>query len=67
MKKLIASVFALSLLGTAGVMTTTTPAAAVGVVVKVGTHPHHRRHVCRGWGYRHHVRYCSRGWYWRNY
>jgi hypothetical protein len=68
MKKLIASVFALSLLGA----TATTAEAQVGVGVHVGdvgvgAHigVHHRHHVCGGgWGWRNHARYCRR-WYWR--
>jgi hypothetical protein len=71
MKTALASLFALSLLASAG------PAAAdggVGVGVHVGDvgvgagihagGDHHRRHVCGGWGYRNHARYCRR-WYWR--
>ena len=69
MKTLIASVFALTLLGATA---TTTAQAQVGVGVHVGdvgvgVHAgvHHRRHVCGGgWGYRHHARYCRR-WDWR--
>jgi hypothetical protein len=70
MKKLIASVFALSLLGATA---TTTAQAQVGVGVHVGdvgvgAHigVHHRRHECGEWGWRnrHHDRFCRR-WYWR--
>ena len=66
MKMLVASIFALTLLGT-----TAASADLIGVGVHVGgvgvgAHLggdgyHHHRH-CHGWGYRHHQRYC-RGWY----
>src|SRR6185437_1286177 len=68
MKKLLIPVLALGLLGSAAAVTAPVPASAAGVVVKIGgVHHHHRRHLCRGWGYRHHVRFCTRGWYWRYY
>ena len=70
MKKLIASVFALTLLGAAASTTAEAQVGAgvhvgdVGVGVHVGVHHHHRRHVCGTWGWRNHARYCRR-WYWR--
>ncbi|MEJ0028781.1 MAG: hypothetical protein WDN01_22365 [Rhizomicrobium sp.] len=71
MKILIASIFALGLLGA----TAATPAtAAVGVGVHIGgvgagvhlgigdrnRHRYHSRRHCVSWGYRHHQRYCRR-------
>lgn len=73
MKTLVASLFALSLLGGTSLLTATAAnAAGVGVHVGgAGVHIHlgdrhrgyhHRRHCVR-WGYRHHQRYCRR-WSW---
>jgi hypothetical protein len=57
MKTLIASVFALGLLGAS-----VAPAAALTVHIGGGYHHHHHRH-CGGWGWHHHARFC-RHWGW---
>jgi Mn2+/Fe2+ NRAMP family transporter len=58
MKALIASVFALGLLGAS-----LTSAEAMTIHVAVGHHHwHHHRH-CGAWGWHHHARWCRR-WYW---
>lgn len=62
MKAIIASVFALGLLGASAASTAAD--ANVGVVVKVGGFHHHRHHACGAWGWHHHARFCRR-WYWR--
>ena len=67
MKTLIASVFALTLLGTTGAYADLIGAdvhiGGIGAGAHIGGdgHRYHHRH-CHGWGYHHHQRYC-RGWY----
>ena len=65
MKTLLASIFALTLLGTTGAYADLIGAdvhiGGVGAGAHIGGDGHHSRH-CHGWGYRHHHRYC-RGWY----
>jgi hypothetical protein len=65
MKTLIASVFALTLLGTtaasADLLGVGVHIGGVGADAHIGGGYHHHRH-CHGWGYHHHHRFC-RGWY----
>lgn len=62
MKTIIASLFALTLLGTtaasADVLGVGVHVGGIGVGAHIGGHHRH----CHGWGYHHHHRYC-RGWY----
>jgi len=64
MKTLIASIFALTLLGTtaasADIIGVGVHVGGIGVGAHIGGYHHHRH--CHGWGYHHHHRYC-RGWY----
>ncbi|HTP76066.1 MAG TPA: hypothetical protein VMJ73_03730 [Rhizomicrobium sp.] len=53
MKAIVATVFALGLLGAS-------VTAADALTIHIGTHHWHHRH-CWGWGWHHHHRYC-RGW-----
>lgn len=56
MKALIASVFALGLLGASAL-----PASAITIHIGDGHHGHHRHCTGWGWHHHHHDRYC-RGW-----
>ncbi len=63
MKTFVATLFALTLLGTTAASADVglgVHIGGLGAGVNLGVHGHHRH--CHGWGYRHHHRYC-RGWY----
>jgi len=58
MKTLLASVFALGLLGVSAV-----PASAITIHIGDGHHHGHHRH-CTSWGWHHHHERFCRGWGW---
>ena len=58
MKALIASVFALGLIGASA-----NSASALTIHISDGHHHHHRHCTSWGWHHHHHDRYC-RGWGW---
>jgi len=61
MKTLVATLFALTLLGapaaSAAGIGLGVHVGGIGVGAHIGGHHHHYRH-CHGWGYHHHHRYC---------
>lgn len=65
MKILLASIFALTLLGStaasADILGVDVHVGGIGAGAHIGGGHHHYRH-CHGWGHRHHHRYC-RSWY----
>ena len=67
MKTLIASIFALSLLGGTAAEAASVHVGGGGVRIQIGGGHHdrgyHRHRHCDRWGYRHHQRFCHRwGW-----
>lgn len=66
MKTLIASIFALTLLGTTGASADLIGAdvhvGPIGAGAHIGGDGYHHHRHCHGWGYHHHRHYC-RGWY----